>query len=206
MKKLLPDGKDVLASPHNFDLRTYYRTVGFIIKSLLYDGTMHESVDPAKSQLPNNDRINYLNQAYDIAQTFGLDCLTQTIETWIARESDQSMNIDMEAVDTVDGQERLEISMAPSSQSTDISFPNQSSSTEANSQDDEEDRKGKVFKDVKCQSPDLVAERIETCVPSISNDSPNQQEFKVVTIKGEPIDADEYDSVKKTLLKDQVST
>lgn len=69
------------------DLRHFYLIHGLIVKQLLYEGTMHETVDPSTSHISAEERIQLLLRSREIIESLGFTCILGTINTWIERIS-----------------------------------------------------------------------------------------------------------------------
>lgn len=82
MRDLLAN-KCTQMAPHKFDLRRHYQVHGKIVRRLLYEGVMDESLDPTKSHLTVVERIQLLKKSHEIVRNLGLDCILRTIESWI---------------------------------------------------------------------------------------------------------------------------
>ena len=70
-------------NPFRLDLRHLHRIHGAIVKKLLYEGLMHEAVDPVKSNVNFDERIQLLLRSKEIIESLGLTCILGTINSWI---------------------------------------------------------------------------------------------------------------------------
>lgn len=77
------DIQSVKSSPYRLDLRHLCLIHGAIVKKLLYEGLMHEAVDPVKSNLPVKVRLDLLVRSREMIESLGLTRILNTITSWI---------------------------------------------------------------------------------------------------------------------------
>lgn len=216
--------RDAKLPPHNMDIRSHERIVGHIIKTLLYNGEMFADIDPAKSSLSAKKRIHYIQQAHSVCYNLGLTCLHSTLESWIAREVDQSADVESQPPtspsETEGSQSELpgsESSQNPSN-SMDLDCPNsQEDSPIDNGNEPQTDNggKGQVRGRPKVISVPIAA-RIEGRIHSEvnNNESPldsslhnrvERMQLESVVISGEAKDAEEVGSEVQIVPPQQVS-
>lgn len=68
------------------DVRRFRKIHGTIVKELLYEGVMNDSIDPIKSSFHAATRYELLEQARELILFLGLDCILGTIDLWILND------------------------------------------------------------------------------------------------------------------------